>query len=59
MYTSRTGLVLGFHGTDKTIVHNVLNGKNDLKSKNNSYDWVGHGIYFWDNSPSRASSTNL
>ena len=54
MYTSRTGLVLGFHGTDETIVHNVLNGKNDLKSKNNSYDWLGHGIYFWDNSPSRA-----
>lgn len=54
MYTSRTGLVLGFHGTDETIVKEVLNGKSDLKSKNNSYDWLGHGIYFWDNSPSRA-----
>lgn len=54
MYTSRTGLVLGFHGTDETIVQEVLNGKSDLKSKNNSYDWLGHGIYFWDNSPSRA-----
>ena len=54
MYTSRTGLVLGFHGTDETIVQEVLNGKSDLKSKNNSYDWLGHGIYFWDNSPGRA-----
>ena len=54
MYTSRTGLVLGFHGTDETVVQEVLSGKSDLKSKNNTYDWLGHGIYFWDNSPSRA-----
>jgi hypothetical protein len=54
MYTARTGLILGFHGTDKSIVDAVLNGKAELKAKNNSYDWLGHGIYFWDNSPSRA-----
>jgi hypothetical protein len=54
MYTSRTGLVLGFHGTDESIVQDVLNGKRDLKPQNNVYDWLGHGIYFWDNSPSRA-----
>lgn len=54
MYTSRTGLVLGFHGTDESIVQDVLQGNSDLKIKNNVYDWLGHGIYFWDNSPSRA-----
>ncbi len=54
MYTSRTGLVLGFHGTDESIVQDVLNGKRDLKTQNNVYDWLGHGIDFWDNSPSRA-----
>ena len=54
MYTSRTGLILGFHGTDESIVNDVLNGKADLKEKDNDYDWLGHGIYFWDNSPSRA-----
>ncbi|MFI5163390.1 MAG: hypothetical protein ACHQHN_19075 [Sphingobacteriales bacterium] len=54
MYTSRTGLTLGFHGTDESIVQDVLNGKSELKKKDNDYDWLGHGIYFWDNSPSRA-----
>lgn len=54
MYTSRTGLTLGFHGTDESIVQAVLNGKTDLKAKKNPYDWLGNGIYFWDNSPSRA-----
>lgn len=35
MYTSRTGLVLEFHGTDQTIVNNVLNSKQDLQVKKN------------------------
>lgn len=54
MYTSRTGLILGFHGTDESIVNDILLGNNDLKPSKNSYDWLGNGIYFWDNSPSRA-----
>ena len=54
MYTSRTGLVLGFHGTDESIVNSVLKGKTELEPSKNSYDWLGHGVYFWDNSPSRA-----
>ncbi|HYF32744.1 MAG TPA: hypothetical protein VD993_16575 [Chitinophagaceae bacterium] len=29
-------------------------GIEDLKASSNEYDWLGHGIYFWDNSPSRA-----
>lgn len=54
MYTSRTGLVIGFHGTDESVVRSVINGERELKLSSNSYDWLGHGIYFWDNSPSRA-----
>ena len=53
MYTARTGLVLGFHGTDQRIVEAVINGRADLRTRQNDYDWLGHGIYFWDNSPSR------
>lgn len=56
MYTSRTGLVLGFHGTDQAIVDDVVNGRADLVARHNKYDWLGHGIYFWDNSYSRALS---
>ncbi len=54
MYTARTGLILGFHGTDESIVNSVLKGKTELEPSYNNYDWLGHGIYFWDNSPSRA-----
>jgi hypothetical protein len=56
MYTSRTGLILGFHGTDQSVVDAVLKGEQDLIPKNNPYDWLGYGVYFWDNSPSRALS---
>jgi len=54
MYSTRSGLVLGFHGCDDTVAHAVLNGQSFLKTSSNSYDWLGHGIYFWENSPSRA-----
>lgn len=54
MYTTRTGLVLGFHGCDEAVVNRTLNGNTSLKDSKNKYDWLGHGIYFWDNSPARA-----
>jgi len=54
VFTSRTGLVLGFHGTDRSVVDDVINGRADLVARHNKYDWLGHGIYFWDNSYSRA-----
>lgn len=54
MYSSRPGLILGFHGCDKSIVKDILTGKKELQSSTNKYDWLGHGIYFWENSPSRA-----
>ena len=38
----------------KSIVSSVLNGERDLNANENAYDWLGNGIYFWDNSPSRA-----
>ncbi|UCS95033.1 hypothetical protein KZP23_08495 [Echinicola marina] len=54
MYSTRTGLVLGFHGCDKSVVDKVLNGHQSLRVSNNKYDWLGNGVYFWENSPSRA-----
>jgi hypothetical protein len=54
MYSTRTGLILGFHGCDQSVVTKVLNNEDTLENSNNEYDWLGPGIYFWDNSPSRA-----
>jgi hypothetical protein len=54
MYSTRTGLILAFHGCDQSIISDVLSGNTLLRDSKNKYDWLGHGIYFWDNSPSRA-----
>ena len=54
MYSTRYGLVLGFHGCDESVVMKVLTGEEPLKKSTNNYDWLGHGGYFWENSPSRA-----
>jgi hypothetical protein len=31
-----------------------LTGQTQLTSSTNDYDWLGHGIYFWENNPQRA-----
>ena len=54
MYSVKSGLILGFHGCDRSVVQRVLNGETMLKGSTNKYDWLGHGVYFWENSPSRA-----
>lgn len=47
-------LVLGFHGCDRSIGEELVAGKKDIISSANDYDWLGHGAYFWENSPQRA-----
>lgn len=52
MYVS--AFVLGFHGCDESVGEKILAGQEHLKASDNKYDWLGEGIYFWENSPSRA-----
>lgn len=54
MYSDRSGLVLGFHGCDIELRDKIITGAEQLKQSTNSYDWLGNGIYFWENSPARA-----
>ncbi len=55
MYSKRTGLILGFHGCDETIRDRVVSEKGFLLSKSrNDYDWLGNGVYFWENNYQRA-----
>ncbi len=55
LYSSRSNLYLGFHGCDKSLVEEVIRGdRNHLPTSNNEYDWLGHGIYFWENNEQRA-----
>ena len=54
MYSSLPTFVLGFHSCDRTVGERVLSGEERLKPSKNEYDWLGHGSYFWENSPARA-----
>ena len=47
-------LVLGYHGCDQSLAEAVVAGKEYLKPSQNEWDWLGHGIYFWEDSYSRA-----
>jgi len=55
MYSKRAGLILGFHGCDKSVRDEVVSKKGVLlKPSNNDYDWLGGGVYFWENNYARA-----
>lgn len=49
------GLVLGFHAsTADTARRLVEDPASEFRPSRNRYDWLGHGMYFWENSPRRA-----
>lgn len=50
------GLVLGFHGCDRSVADRILDGQEEVRVSDNSHDWLGSGAYFWENNPSRALS---
>ena len=54
MYARRPSFVFGFHGADQAVALDILNGRTSFQHSNNSYDWLGQGVYFWENSLERA-----
>lgn len=46
--------IIGFHSCDQEVGLKVLNGFEDLLPSNNSWDWLGGGIYFWEQNPYRS-----
>ena len=44
--------VLGYHGCDKSVADRLIEGA-PFKLSANTYDWLGHGIYFWEANPQR------
>ena len=54
IYARRTNLVIGFHGCDASVASKVINEGMMLKASKNDYDWLGNGIYFWENNVQRA-----
>src|SRR5689334_4210881 len=50
--------VIGYHGCRQSFSRSLLSGKLTIdgwKPSKNEWDWLGHGIYFWEHSPSRAA----
>jgi hypothetical protein len=56
MYSTLPSFVLGFHGCDESLVESVIYKNKGLTPSSNDYDWLGHGIYFWESDPKRALS---
>ena len=50
-------IVFGYHGTDPAFAERLIRGEvsiADWSPSTNEYDWLGHGIYFWEYAPDRA-----
>ena len=54
MYDVLSSFFLGFHGCDASVAEQTFSGKETLRPSRNEYDWLGHGVYFWENNPTRA-----
>lgn len=54
MYSSLPNIIIGFHGCDKEIFTKILYKHESFKSSVNEYDWLGNGMYFWEQNLERA-----
>ena len=54
MYSTLSNLVLGFHGCDVEVFEKILYRHEPLKISSNKYDWLGSGMYFWEQNLARA-----
>jgi hypothetical protein len=49
--------IIGYHGCSRAFAEDVLLGRTKIEQwqpSQNVWDWLGHGIYFWEHSPGRA-----
>jgi hypothetical protein len=54
MYSKRHNLIIGFHGCDESVRDKIVRGEDGLRKSTNDYDWLGHGMYFWEYNYARA-----
>lgn len=53
MHKLVSSFVLGYHGCDRDTAERLLSNE-PFEPSNNEYDWLGGGIYFWQENPVRA-----
>lgn len=55
LYQRQPAFVLGFHGTDRSVVNGTVSRAiKHLDKSEDTTEWLGHGVYFWENDPARA-----
>lgn len=54
MYPAKPGLLIGFHGCEQAVRDEIIAGKRVMHPSKNRHDWLGSGIYFWENNYARA-----
>lgn len=54
MYSSKPNLIVGFHGCEKEDQERFLADGSFYKVSKEKYDWLGHGMYFWEGNEMRA-----
>jgi len=54
MYSKFPSWMLGFHGCNQETYDRVFLHNEHLLPSTNTYDWLGNGIYFWENNYDRA-----
>lgn len=54
MYSTKPNLLLAFHGCEKSDQEKLITDILYFKKSQEAYDWLGHGMYFWDGNEKRA-----
>ena len=54
LYSVSPHLLIGFHGCDEETRNKLLSAPNEIKISKKKYDWLGNGMYFWENNYERA-----
>jgi hypothetical protein len=54
MYDVRPNTIIGFHGCDLSVRNKLVNNPDEIIISRERYDWLGHGMYFWENNYDRA-----
>ncbi len=47
MYDFRPNTIIGFHGCDLDVRNKLVNNPNNVEISKKSFEWLGHGMYFW------------
>lgn len=54
LYTALPNLIIGFHGCDQETFEKIIYDGESLNFSENPYDWLGNGMYFWEQNLQRA-----